>query len=294
MTDRVFVQVVGFSDEERHALNTWFRMSQQHDGGYVVWDASAPVPAALALLDGDSYAAQFEMASPRTDKSPKVIWVGNGAPPGVWLCFTRPLDWPSIVAATDANFGFQSSASTLAADGIDFDLGDSEGTGGSTAVAALDGGLDIDLDLGAASAEIVGNETGAGDCASDTQPAGEAPAGKRVLVIAPSLDDRLYLRARLALAGLTQMDEATSAEVGWMQSKAQEYTLVVIDLDLPDKAGWQALVQLRMAHPQIANIVAISSRRGYWARFQTRRAGASVVLNRPLDPRKVFETFKKI
>jgi hypothetical protein len=35
MGRRVFVKVVGFSDAERHALNTLFRLSEERDTHYV-------------------------------------------------------------------------------------------------------------------------------------------------------------------------------------------------------------------------------------------------------------------
>ena len=36
---RVFVKVLGFSDVERHALNTLFRLSEDRETGYALWSA---------------------------------------------------------------------------------------------------------------------------------------------------------------------------------------------------------------------------------------------------------------
>ena len=53
MAEPVFVKVVGFSDVERHALNTLFRLSAGQAVHYMLWAEDAPAPAVLALVDGD-------------------------------------------------------------------------------------------------------------------------------------------------------------------------------------------------------------------------------------------------
>ena len=56
----MFVNVVGFSAVERHALNTLFRLSEGRGAGlpaYGLWAAGAPAPVKMALLDGTSEAA---------------------------------------------------------------------------------------------------------------------------------------------------------------------------------------------------------------------------------------------
>ena len=51
MAQRVFVKVTGFTDVERHALNTVFRLSEQRGIIYSLWDSSAPEPPKLALVE---------------------------------------------------------------------------------------------------------------------------------------------------------------------------------------------------------------------------------------------------
>lgn len=301
MTERVFVQVVGFSDEERHALNTWFRMSQQPGGGYVVWDASAPCPPDLALLDGDSYAARFELESPRLDKNLKLVWIGDDAPAGIWRSFPRPLNWSAIVAATDAQFGLQAPLATTAspADAADADLdvdidldfsgADQAPTSAASPTADTQPG-ELDLDLGLDQGFGAADE----EWASDTQPAADEPVPPRALVIAPRLEDRLYLRARLSLAGLTQMDEAPDAAQGLTAARDQAYALVVLDLDMAQRSGWDALRALRTEHPRIAHVVAFSVQHGWWTRYLVRRAGANACLSQPFDPRKVYLMLEKV
>ena len=52
MAQRVFIKVVGFSDEERHALNTVFRLSEQCRTMYQLWTPQAAEPPRALLLDG--------------------------------------------------------------------------------------------------------------------------------------------------------------------------------------------------------------------------------------------------
>ena len=42
MTQRVFVKVTGFTDVERHALNTVFRLSEQRGIIYSLWVPPPP------------------------------------------------------------------------------------------------------------------------------------------------------------------------------------------------------------------------------------------------------------
>jgi len=98
---RVFVKVVGFTDVERHALNTVFRLSESRDTVYSLWLPEAPSAPKLALIDGQSYEARLELASPHADPGVKLLWVGAGAPAHAWRSFERPLQWSEVVQAMD-------------------------------------------------------------------------------------------------------------------------------------------------------------------------------------------------
>ncbi|MET0312659.1 MAG: response regulator [Burkholderiaceae bacterium] len=103
MGQQVFVKVVGFTDVERHALNTVFRLSAEGGTAYALWTPDAPAAPQLALIDGQSYEARLELESPAVADL-KLIWVGSIAPAHAWLTFERPLQWPDIVQAMDAIF----------------------------------------------------------------------------------------------------------------------------------------------------------------------------------------------
>lgn len=112
MAQRVYIKVVGFSDEERHVLNTVFRLSEQCRTMYQLWTTQAAEPAKVALLDGQSWEARVEAESPLHGTLP-LLWVGTNAPANVWRSFPRPIAWPEIIEALDVLFS----------DAVDLDLG---------------------------------------------------------------------------------------------------------------------------------------------------------------------------
>lgn len=115
-SNRVLVRVVGFSDEERHALNTLIRLSEERLTRYSLWAPQTPSPADLALVDGDSFEASSELAIQDGHANEKLIWVGHEAPERAAFTFQRPIQWPLVVDAMDSLF-----SSTASVD-IDFDL----------------------------------------------------------------------------------------------------------------------------------------------------------------------------
>src|SRR5438046_408356 len=116
MVQRVFIKVVGFTDVERHALNTVFRLSEQRQIVYALWMPGAPDEPMLALVDGLSYEAPMEVKA--FPEKLKLVWVGPEASPNAWRTFERPLSWPDVIAAIDELFTPESAT--------DFDLGISQ------------------------------------------------------------------------------------------------------------------------------------------------------------------------
>lgn len=104
MALRIFVNVVGFTDVERHALNTVFRLSEERDTRYSLWMPDAPEPAKLALVDGQSQQAQNWLERIPEDHKGELFWVGQVAPAHAIQIFERPLHWPDVVLAMDAIF----------------------------------------------------------------------------------------------------------------------------------------------------------------------------------------------
>jgi CheY-like chemotaxis protein len=103
MAQRIYIKVVGFSDEERHALNTLFRLSEQCRTMYQLWTTQAAEPARVALLDGQSWEARVE-AECQPQRDLRLLWIGANPPANVWRSFERPIAWPEVIGGLDLVF----------------------------------------------------------------------------------------------------------------------------------------------------------------------------------------------
>ncbi len=181
----------------------------------MLWTPGAPLPPALLLLDGESAEAAAELQSPYAHNA-KLIWIGPGAPPHSRRAFQRPLAWPQVLQAIDA---LLAPASANAAP-------ESADT------------APVDLDLG--------SDTDAMDTQPpDTQPDQPRPMLPRALVVSADRDQRLYLRARLALVGLTSVDEADNAGQAVELVKRLTYRVAIVQHNPPQVDGWFVLKWLR-------------------------------------------------
>jgi CheY-like chemotaxis protein len=247
MAQRVFVKVVGFTDVERHALNTVFRLSGQRDTVYCLWMADAPEAPQLLLADGQSYEAPLELESPGNEGL-TLIWVGAAAPARAWRTFERPISWPDVVKAMDEVFAPPQP--------LDFDL---------------------DVDSGVA----------------DTVPPDE-PAGKRALIASADRDERLYLRAKLALADLTQADEAETGARALELTRAHQYDVALVDFALPDMDGWALLKELAAAKPAIPHVIVTKSRASIAERVRAWFGGAEGCFDKPPHPGKLQDLLHRV
>jgi CheY-like chemotaxis protein len=244
MAQRIYIKVVGFSDEERHALNTLFRLSEQCLVMYQLWSPTARAPAGMALLDGDSYEARLEAESPLNGDM-KMLWVGSDAPPQVWRSLPRPFAWPEVIEAMDMVFQPPS--------------------------------VDLDLDLPPP--------------AEDTRP---HRAPKLALIVSPSREERLYIRARLALAGLTQADEAESGNEAATLARDKQYDFAVVDFQLPDMTPWDLLRQLRQGKKPIVHLALTKAQRSFAEHVRAWLGGAEVLLDRPPHPQRLNDWLGRI
>ncbi|MDB5858924.1 MAG: hypothetical protein JWQ76_2613 [Ramlibacter sp.] len=245
MAQRIYIKVVGFSDEERHALNTLFRLSEQCLIMYQLWSTTARGPAGMVLLDGGSYEARLEAESPM-NRNLKMLWIGADAPPQVWRSLARPFAWPEVIEAMDAVFQPPS----------------------------------VDLDLGLPA------------------PAQEDRAPKRppkmALIVSPSRDERLYLRARLALASLTQADEAESGNEAMELARSKQYDFALVDFQLPDMTAWNLLRQLRQGKKPIAHVAMTKAQRSLPEHVRAWFGGAEALLDSPPHPQRLNAWLRRL
>jgi CheY-like chemotaxis protein len=245
MASTVWVKVMGFTDVERHSINTLLRLSQLQEPSYSLWTRDAPSPPQVALIDVDSYEAGLELASPSFNPNMKLICVGSEPLGQAWQSLARPIDWVALVRIFDGLFGSQ-------------------------------GQTDIDTDFDDALPRIV-------------------PPGVRVsLLVGLPRDEGFYLRARLALAGFTDVDEVDTNEQALAHTVRRHYNLVVVRLDLAEPDPWVLLAALKnLPEPPHALVVATTS--PSWAGMeQAEQMGCMATLEIPFSPEQVWGLLHKV
>lgn len=249
---RVFVKVSGFSDEERHALGAQFRLSESRPTAYSLWLKDEEDAAGVVLVDGDSWEAALELANPANDRL-LLVWVGQQAPARASLAVARPLHWGAVMERLDALLASRAKDSAVLPE------------------------LDLDLDFDAYS------RTDPSPLA--LQQADSEPAA--VLVVDADDSARLYLRAKLASAGLLRVDEAGSGAQALQLLDTRCYKLVILDLDLPDTDSWKLIKQVKAARPAVDFLLLTGSHVSWLDGMRGWLAGARACQRKPLHPGKL-------
>lgn len=269
---RIFVKYYGFTDTERHALESMLRLSESRDVVYSAWTAQtaeAVHAPDILIIDGESWEAVLELANPSHD-AVKLIWVGDDAPPEAWRVFQAPVKWSAVLEAMDREFAPAAPVSAPVSAPVDLDI-------------THDQDIDVQLD----------------EVGDDTQPLplepGELPApGRRVLVVDPARDDRLYLRAKLAAAGLHEVDEAATGVEALVLLNTHAYHLVTVDLGLSDMDPWKLIKAVDNTRPAIAHMFVTGSAPNWTQGLRARISGAQVYLKKPLHPGQLKQLLQKI
>ena len=119
-------------------------------------------------------------------------------------------------------------------------------------------------------------------------------AVKSALVIFPSREDRMYLRARLALAGVVVVGEAHNAAEALDQARRAHYTLVLLGQDLPDMDSWELIRQLIAMEPAIGSVVLAARQKTVQVRHRADHAGCRAVIDYPFNPTEIVQLLQKV
>lgn len=128
--------------------------------------------------------------------------------------------------------------------------------------------------------------------------AGEAttvvpPGVRQTLLMDPSREDRLYLRARLALAGLIDVDEVESVAQAQNQLRERHYDIVIVNVDTLDDP-WALVARLVSAHPPVQSVVVTTTNRSWAMHERAEQAGCRALLDKPFDPSLVFRVLQMV
>ena len=266
LKQRIYVSVVGFSDVERHALNTIFRLSEERDVSYVPWmplvgTGSSPATGTtdVMLVDGESAEGVLSHAK-AVPHGQRLIWVGSGAPGHAWRVLARPINWSCMLHDLDTVY----------------------------AARQADSGF-VDLDI-----------SGPAPLADD-ESASKAAAHRRALMVGLDAADRDTLRAQLAHAGFDGVDEAANSgqAAEWIERHAYQCGAFNLDSELFDV--WSLSHMFAKRNPRAMNMgisVHASPLAAWWSRRRvrkdTQRAGVNALLARPLSPAELLLCMERL
>ncbi|MBL8387054.1 MAG: hypothetical protein JNK17_02345 [Hydrogenophaga sp.] len=248
---RIYVHVVGFSDVERHALNTVFRLSEERELAYAAWGPlsgpgapPATVLAEVVLVDGNSAEAVL-MHARQAPSGQRLIWVGPNAPAHAWRVTGRPIQWAVLLNDLDAVFAARQADS---------------------------GFLDLDV-----------TRPGALE-------AGTTGQNRRALIVGASAAERASLVVLLEGVGVVEVDTADTTEEALTTMARQRHCCAIFDLDAHDVDAWQLARHFAQQNPA-ALTMGISAHAGPLAPWLNRRrvrkdmqrTGINALVGRPLQ-----------
>lgn len=248
---RIYVHVVGFSDIERHALNTVFRLSEERELAYAPWNPlTAPgitantSMAEIVLVDGGSAEAVLLHAK-HAPQGQRLIWVGSHAPDHAWRVVSRPIQWATLLNDLDAVFAARQADSGY----LDLDV-------------TMPGALEVDSGL----------------------------SHRRAVVVGASGPERNVLVSLLTEAGVGDVDLTDSTEAAVEVMARHRHCCGVFDLDEHHADTWQLARHFAQHNPgaltmgisQHADPLApwLNRRR---VRRDTQRTGITALIGRPFQ-----------
>lgn len=128
---------------------------------------------------------------------------------------------------------------------------------------------------------------------------------RRVLLVSVDAQERIYLRARLSLAKLVWVDEATSTTQAETAMNAHRYTMAIVNVDAPAVDGLALVKYFRRTQPDAVCVVTGARSPhsgplgllGPWQQWQREKElnGTGVEwLEKPLIPKKVIQLFTRV
>ena len=265
LNERIFVNVVGFSDVERHALNTVFRLSEDNAVRYALWAPSpmthshpAHASAEVVLVDGDSAEGVLSHAKAMPNGQ-RLIWVGADPPPHAWRVWQRPIRWADVVHDLDAVYAARQADS---------------------------GFLDLDITSPAPLFDASGQA---------------APLARRALLVGVRGRDLLTLRAQLKTMGVEQADETDMTDYAAELIGRYSYCCGAFNLDDASLDGW-SLARLFADRHEQAMTLGLTRQAGpmaaWWSkrlvRRETQKTGVNALVGLPLQPTELTRCLERL
>ena len=135
---------------------------------------------------------------------------------------------------------------------------------------------DIDIDLGAGTDRAV------------------RPGVKVSLLAGLTREDRLYLRARLAVAGMTEVDEAETAEAALIKANHRHYDLAIVGLELNTDAPWSLVQALKSLPTPVESVIAVTANPSWKTMEEAEMHACTGLLEIPFSPRQILAILRKV
>lgn len=113
------------------------------------------------------------------------------------------------------------------------------------------------------------------------------PGVRQTLIVDPSKEDCMYLRARLSLAGLIEVSEASTVQEAQTKARERHYEVVIVNVDM-DGEPWALVDRLIAMNPPIGSVVVTSANHSWEIHERAEAAGCRAVLERPYDPSHLY------
>lgn len=249
------VRVVGFNDVERHALNSFFRVSQQRSPSYELWKADETTEPSIMLVDAQHPTAESYVELGHRDPQLKVLWVGDQPHIFAWRSYQRPIVWGQILQGMD------------------------------TAHAATHVLLDSDYPDYSDSAHALFDSSGRGPLVRKRVLIVDDDLTARLYLKA-----KLSL-----LEPVVDVDEAATGDEAMQMVRTFIYDGVLLDINMPGTDGYavcRAIKRPSSKSPssssgRVPKVVIITSRDGMVDRVRGSLAGADAYLRKPPHPAKL-------
>ncbi|TFZ09031.1 response regulator [Ramlibacter humi] len=131
--------------------------------------------------------------------------------------------------------------------------------------------------------------------AQDTRPPEPGEPVKRALIANADRAERLYIRARMSLADLTQADEAETAADALELARNNRYEVAVIDYGLPGaKGGYELVRQLTRTEQRIPHVIVTKDKLSTAEKVGGLFGREPVVLEKPVHPLKLTALLSRV
>jgi CheY-like chemotaxis protein len=282
--DTYTVALEGFSEFERAALASFFRLAAQRSPAYVQVDE--PGVSDFLIADADHPASLAAVQS--AQRTGDTVFVGRGAPQGAMAWLPRPIDPMHIVRELDALVELRLAPPMPAAGAVPL---------GTAVIAAMD--------MARFDAEPVDLLLPEADAAFQAAALAEAPvwrggAAREVLVVEDSAIARKFLQLRLQRLGY-RVQTTSSGEDALDILEHHWFAIVFLDVVLGPPGSIDGLqvcqtLKQRAAQPGGAPIavVLVTALTGSSDRVRGSLAGCDAYLTKPLMEAEFLAALKRV